>query len=939
MRGFEQNAANKQYPPQRWPEWKDSITRTDIYRQRVFGNNSGANDFIPIDDKRKLTVTHLLIYCVFFTIAVLYQWWIVPAPDLQPVVSAIDQGLDSAMFVTEPTPRTFRDISSLDDVRSWITNAFPLFIASGIGGYGVQGVNLPLNPIRFTVRRMKNKTISSDDRFVGLAPVVWDDFRGITPGKNSSSLDDKEAFGYSRRWVELQNGAPPIERYPGLHWYAWPDFQCSTAGELTQLDTLEFQDKNESEAVELCKSWCEDQQQPQPCVCWTLSGQYTCTFYAVTEGDSRNLVNSIAFQQFAEAAEAAAQDHLTCTSSWNGINGKAPCGFFVGCDSFPNCMCKPCEGEGKIEPEECRTMQPMCEFQVGRTAYFMDMETFMFTNDDTGYNKAQGFVQTIKEWPAQEDLLKAANRGVPLESTQAISNQVGDWIAGNYLSLFTSVLTIDFVVFNPSYDVFVWVRLFFECKSSGAVEVQTKNFPLQIAMQSVSDADTSFINKLFAATAGKVQETMASGVYVVLLMCYILSELYYIFFSKGFTYFFLFPNLISMTQLMCQAATLYFFLGFSSNRITQAIILKNTMREVDLNVIKLLTRDFDWVQIWSGFAMAGMAINTLRYLNDCVPRVHVLIDTIIQAWPSIFYWIFILLTLIVGFLFLGHLMFGASVEHFSSPQTALRIILFWLFGENGSLQDLIAVYDVAGPLFYFMPYMVIVGFILFKFPTAVILVSYEDADKRHKDKQSADKLRRRAEEASSSNDQMILDRIKWLKTEIRRMMPRKPEQTLKEVEASGMRNQMMTCVFVFYVICYVAMTYLMIYVGDSFRVQENIRNAVETPTFTRVLPVTGLVTERNFSQIDSREDVVLWMEHALPKVMYSSSSDNTLWGNDNPLKVRAPGTSEHPEDWHQLVIADWNIVIGQQPACRIVMTSSSKSLRSEVKTITANPPV
>lgn len=843
---FEQNAARRgliQFDH----NW-EAISREDIYRQRIFGTETGARDFIKVDDQRKLTLVALIFYIIFVIATVEYS----TSPDAAAfeVNSAVKKSLLQESYSQAPTRKHWADMEHTTDLRLWLLNAFPQFITPA-----VQGSNFPIGDIRFTLRRMKTVPYTNK-RFNQFVPVVWQDQAGISAQSTSAELDNQTNFGAYREWrsnlADGVSGAVSASSHrfalrwctkePVMTMNVRQSHRCPDNGEL--LDQVELSGMNLSQVRNTCHARCEDMAIPsKPCRCWTLSASYRCQFYYVKDSLLK------------------ASDMSTST---------------------------------------CPGLMPDLQVVDGSsTAYWPVMQPFIYDSTGKGYYNSPGFVMNLRYW-TQDQINQVAGGNVPPTQSQVLSKQVRDWVDGGLLTLHWAVLTIDFVTYNPNHEVFTWVQLIIEEEASGHISKELKLTSLQITSQELARLASD--SSSFASKAWDV-------IYLGFLLVYVINEFWELF-LRGLYYFAVPWNWLTMTSLLFQLLVVI-TKQMATNPFTKVLYETSNRKFVPDNIT------FEKQAVDAQIHVRLVALNLLfvwlqmvRYLSDVFPRISVLVDTMHRAMAPIVFLVIIVADVFFGFVVWAHLMFGKRVHSFKTLGASLTCCTELLFGQVEAYYDLQRVYPVTGLVFFFV-YMVIFCFVLQNLSKAIVLVSYDDASDSHHAKREEEGKRRKAVLDISSD--YITKVWKAGQHHVKKFAHLSggrgsaEKAKLSMIHYHGGRHM-----FAFAIFCamYVSMTYYMLQIFWGNGLTESMTTAFTEPTFETMNFASREVSRQsNLSSVVSREDVTSYMTEVLPQVMFGSSP-GTFDGKEHPLKTYH---SALPEVFKQLVINNWNIVIGQNP--------------------------
>jgi len=674
------------------------LSRDDIYRQRVFGTESGASEFIPLNDKRKLSLLSLVIYLVFVYLTVMFVWPRIPVNVKFEVNNAIRASLERTSYETNPTPRYWEDIQSVQDLRSWLLYGFPTFVTPQVQGY-----NYPIGAIRFTLRRIKQEP-NKDSRFNSLAPTTWVYKGGISLRDSSQDRDDTASFGAYRDLAAIDELGSSWEWRPGL--------KCD-GGEL--LDVLEDVRNDQATVVRMCKNWCEELADSKPCRCWELSGLYKCEFFYMPP--------------------SALQNFSTSTLKLNAYN-----------------------------PAPAELAPRVRGGNVDGLLFWPRMLEFTYSSSQDGWYNTPGFVLQLNVYP-QETIIEAArsNGEVPMTQSQAVFRRMRDWIEGGLLSRGAVGLAIDFVTFNPNHEVFTWIQLTFQLEASGRIQKNVKLESLRITNANRRAADFSMQKDL----------DLSDVVYIVLVVLYAIWELWELS-QRGIKYFYSGWNLLTLISLLLHINTLvsrYLYLNnadFTRNLIEWARgghQLGQQNQQTWTSSFETQALAFSDFLLWSSMNLLFVWLQLVHYLNDIVPRIGVLVDTMYRSMTPIVFLVVIVADLFAGFVIWANLMFGKSVGAFKDIKSSIYSCTELLFGEVNAYYELAPDYPVSGIVFFFL-YMFTFAFLLQSLSKAIVLVSYDDASKSHEQTKVQEENRKRA--AESDNSDYLAKKWKQMQLSIKR---------------------------------------------------------------------------------------------------------------------------------------------------------------------------
>mmetsp|Transcript_73381 Transcript_73381/g.215190 ORF Transcript_73381/g.215190 Transcript_73381/m.215190 type:complete len:1538 (+) Transcript_73381:116-4729(+) len=853
------------------------VTRDVIYRQRVFGTSCGKGDFIKVDDTRKLSRLGLVIYIVFIAFTLQFTFDRIRIGDAFSVNTAITHSLTHAPFKQEPEPKYWNDLTTTDDLQAWLVSAFPTVITPAVKSF-----IYPLSYVRFTVRRIQSMD-NPDPRFQALAPVVWLEKIGVPPSSTSDESDDKEPFGQWRVWGsnlrDVTDPEGPINRtvngitreVNGLAWCSKPQARCPADAEL--LDVLHVPPSvTGADVVNTCREWCSDMPR---CRCFTQRlDSDTCEFFYTERFYPVN----------GTAADSGEADYASITC--DGVNLR-----------------------GRIL-DEPSTLLPYVQYEnpQGRdfVAHYPWMRRFSHQSNEKGWRNTPGFVFKLKYWSQDdvsgylEELRQSPDSGLGTMPTQVniVANQLREWVDGGIFTWGTSSITLDFVTYNPHYEIYSHVTLVFRLEASGLI---TKS----IGLTSLN------INQHGPVSSDPMEDfqDFTSIVYLLFVALYILGELWELG-SKWEKYFTFAWNWLTIVQLVLHVAVIvwrYFYL--QDDEFAEQMASPN-LKNKDITATfsrKALTYEyFVWV---SALNLLFVFFQLLHYLNDSFPRVRVLVDTMVRAMTPIIFLVIVIADAFFGFVFWATLMYGKSVSSFSNMGAAATACTELLFGQVDAYFELRETYPLSGSLFFIL-YMMIFYFVLQNVSKAVVLVSYDDACNGYEGIMLKEQERKRARMSSHSDGFTRYWKLFQKKAVVWIAGDRKKghhSKALKKFQTSSIQ----VILFAGFCICYTVMAYWMAQVSWSNQLSASLRTAISVPVFEKIHPATGEVSRDNtFDTITTPDDVRAWISQVLPRVMFNSSA-GTLDREANPLKVYASALPQL--ELPVLVVNDWNIMLGQAP--------------------------
>jgi len=290
----------------------------------------------------------------------------------------------------------------------------------------------------------------------------------------------------------------------------------------------------------------------------------------------------------------------------------------------------------------------------------------------------------------------------------------------------------------------------------------------------------------------------------------------------------------------------------------------------------------------------------------------------------------------VGYMFWSYAMFGSLIDAFKDVDDSTSSNIQFQFGKVDFFYELRKSFPFAGVV-YFVSYMMIFFFIMQRLSTAVVLASYGDACAEYSANKREEEKRKAATESDTNQQDIfmrcfrsvVLKRIKDVLPE----SPPEPETQENIYMATDSFKRGPACLYFVFVVTYIGMTYMMTQIELSHTMMKTASTAVERPIFSTVLPVSNKISyNNNFSTVSTQNDVARYLLESLPFTMFNTSS-GTFDGKPNPL-LKYASALRSGEDYQQLVINNWNIVLGQKPvrisARYFALTEASETI-GEVK--------
>eukprot|EP00930_Biecheleria_cincta_P033917 TRINITY_DN23473_c0_g1_i1.p1 TRINITY_DN23473_c0_g1~~TRINITY_DN23473_c0_g1_i1.p1 ORF type:complete len:1574 (-),score=275.63 TRINITY_DN23473_c0_g1_i1:32-4753(-) len=863
----------------------ESLNRDEIYRQRVLGTDSGMSSFIRVDDKKKLTLLQTIVYAIFLFAGLYFDSSSEKIVRRFGANSAIQTWLTSRSYRLRPTPAYFHDIRSLDDVREYLRFAFPMAVIPT-----VQQTNFPVFELRFTMRRMI-EVDSADERFKNLAPRAWKDKAGITSYDRAGWYDDQNSFGAYRAWRANRNTTT-------FDYCRYANYDCKGAGGHLVGARNFSRNLNRDEVTDRCQAILESGE----------VGRSNClTVYSQDEGTLFPKVCEFYWlppSSFADSAKGGMVENIECTNqSYRALDdqadvvfpqlvlkqdGSSNIGQFAsgGGAAPPGGVASPGGGPGLVRPVEARSVVPI-------------VKQFTYSQG-AGWSKTPGFVIKLLDWQ---------DRNATDISKSILYKQLDDWIAGGFLATNAAALMVDFVSWNPYLEVFTWVQINFLVESSGEVRPSLRTLSLTAEEGSLK---------------GRKKDSMLwqgfglwDGIYVVLVFYYLFCEIYELM-TAGTKYFTSGWQLLSATGVLCHITLLglkyqHHIKSEFTNSLVSAIHGESTSlgEEAFVN-FETEALAFNSYQTVTSLMYMFLWFNLVHYLSDSFPRIEVLVDTVSGAITPVFFLVLVLVVVLIGFVLMCNLMFGWAIVHMSDFVRSGSSLIEMLFGRMDVVRQLQDRFPLSG-FFFYLAFMTFFYFILQYLAKAIVVLAFEDASTRFEARKQELETRRAA--GNTGNDQLT-KAYKYILHKVREVTGLDDSDTsyqhLVQYPRYGLNrdstsNKSGIVVFGILCICYVFLFSAILRVQVGHEVAESLTMAIKDSTYVRTNPLMKETESVSFDQIESWDDVQHWMDVALPKTLFNSS-EGTYGAQEIELKEYSVA-----KQFEQLVINDWNVVVGQEP--------------------------
>mmetsp|Transcript_3265 Transcript_3265/g.7652 ORF Transcript_3265/g.7652 Transcript_3265/m.7652 type:complete len:1587 (+) Transcript_3265:212-4972(+) len=859
-----------------------TITRSEAYRQRILGPQFARQTFVKQDDAARLSSIEFVLYVISFLIWPLYYVGErIRVQDAFEVNRVLSNSFHTATYkpARALSYRTWQDVDSLRDVQAYLAQALPRAITSN-------DMNAPITPLRLSTRRIRMENNADTENFAHMAPKVWSTMVGVEATSESTEFDDVTAYGKHQKWKITNASSPKIE----LEFNFFTDKTCVGGRELD----IAVQ----NEPLETCKRLC---------------GLYRCGCMEVPKS----------CRATASGSSSSSDDSITCSYCRFRAYGQEELWVTSTRMSPP-----PLSAEW-IPPQLAST---------SRDIYVPTLMPFQYAQS-RGYSSTSAFVELLQaRYPESVSQLVSETRLLELILGEHVTH-------GGFVDRYTSSLTVDFVTENENVGLYTWVQLIFEFNVAGSVQGTIKTDTLDLT-----------------ATSGKTYTEFGDGFllqyddkFTLAVLCFwTVKTLQSMLMDGPRKWLSTIWNWMMLANLALFAGVLITWVSFQSAESAapklQSLFAASTplldQNEISLSFFEETMTAFqtqaDYFLLFqriAGFAFFFQYLNLLSYLRIASPRVGILMDMISRSSTALVCFSMICFILFLGFVNFSNIQFGTSLPKFGSQSDSFVTLFSMMGGKIDVYNDLVAEFPIRSRVF-FLIFMLLFYFILVNLNNAILNAAYVDAVR---DAEELQKLKeQRNEEAllmgqgdDVDDDASELDmgeKLGKLSAALYGRMQVKFAEGMKNTrrflglnggggkggdeDEDGLTTK---CLYALFVVIYFMILYLALQRDASYEAGEAIKETLEYTTFPSTSSGGQYV---NFNGIGTRDDVLTWMRTGLKYALFESSRslpDDSLAPSHRFLdKYHTAadgvcGTFPGSTGCRQLVLRNWNVILGQNP--------------------------
>lgn len=832
----------------------DRITREDIYRQRIYSNTFKKVEGTFEVDTHKWKSWELAVY---LGLVGLLMWYSLVRFDVKAtyyVSEAVRASFGEAERMDWDPPVmeqiekegarivALETMSTPEEVASWATFYLTQAILPSI-----QGFTMPFGAIRMTNRRVE-LIQNPAKRFDKIYPKVWVHDKGITPTDkltDSPERENKRRFGAFRRKHLVGDDwkLEFIARSPGT--------QC--AGVLL----AQMEGVTAAECEEYCGNF------------YSLNTIEVCRC-ATFKNPTDPVLGTCMLRNIPEEDLVPASGPLPASCSGK-LCVKAPVSAAVN----------------------STVLHPVMWQFEHRASTSEDVPHF-------GYRDTPGFVEFL-------DLTNTAVVAQD-ESTKRLKyiakDQMMEIFGGGFVTRQTASLALDFLAYHVNYQYYCWLQFTFQFLPEGGIRAkfQVEALPSQELQASMVPFGfwPDWILVICMGTwilieLRKLGRRIYKSPWLLADLAWIGFGIQTIWLNRS-----LFTVDAATNQMELFAATST-SVDFSS---TDDLAIFFTNFEKTMNQLQALLR-------FNSLFMLFTWLRIIKYLCDTSSHVGVLADTMKRASTAITFFVFIILLMLFGFVSWGSVYFGTKIYAFKGFRMSLMTCLDWTFGNIDVLDEMMAKDELAS--LFFVVFMLIIYFVFVNFNNAILNAAYDGSEQAYLAKKEvraqdaagkiglftrilhgakalcAKCLRRKGVSRSTAGRKSVAHTLKERVTKTAILAEHAEEEPL---EGESCRMIVLYCIFG---VAYIFLLTELCHIGPSYAMHATVTSTIQNVAVEeqgRTLTIDG---------VKKQDDAVLWIQKALPKLLYGES---TQYISD----TRYP----------QLVLRDWTIFYGQLPV-RLMM--------------------
>lgn len=284
-------------------------------------------------------------------------------------------------------------------------------------------------------------------------------------------------------------------------------------------------------------------------------------------------------------------------------------------------------------------------------------------------------------------------------------NVLNNLEANNWIDEFSVAVFVEFTVFNPASSLFSAVRCLYERFPTGGLHF-SKSIQTLTLYKAPSDEFQAFYE-------------VSQLLFMVIIIIFVLSEIVKIYRQRN-NYFLGFWNWLQLLHIVTAiCAVITFFL--------KAKYASAFVRRVRLNPFE--TSSADYIVRWSAIEIYVLSFLiftvTLKFLRVIRFNRHVcqMMGTLSRAFTPLLSFLLVFVTAILAYTQMAFLLFGSTLDPYSSFFKSLRAVLEMLLGGDLFFFELKANGRILGPLFVFV-YMFTMTMITLNLFMAILSEAY-----------------------------------------------------------------------------------------------------------------------------------------------------------------------------------------------------------------------
>mmetsp|Transcript_19243 Transcript_19243/g.47199 ORF Transcript_19243/g.47199 Transcript_19243/m.47199 type:complete len:735 (+) Transcript_19243:110-2314(+) len=278
----------------------------------------------------------------------------------------------------------------------------------------------------------------------------------------------------------------------------------------------------------------------------------------------------------------------------------------------------------------------------------------------------------------------------------------------------TAWMRADFVTYNPNVRIFGYFQFIFDMRPSGQIIPGFRGETMSAALY---ETDVDWVRLFLELLTVLCWAVVMYGVLRGWLLTYREEKRLWAYFAE-------FDNAVAMLQLLLMFCCFAIWGAIINDPVRdELVVTENSITFKDgsqpnFTTLSWLTHDY-FIACGVVLILSIFRILSMMQVN---PNISQLSDTFGRCRKNIVQFGLVLVLMIIAFMLMAHLMFGAKLREFSTFDVAFISTVQIMLGA-GQYVDLAAVDNIAAPVFYY-PFVFIMVFVVFNMTIAIIMDGY-----------------------------------------------------------------------------------------------------------------------------------------------------------------------------------------------------------------------